>query len=138
MPNEGLEYENYLIFVLSSLMNDTVHVHITYIITNKVHICIFWLIILGEYTTTYHTLDLPLTPKSPVSVSVSVSVSDFDTKKIRVSVSVSEFLTPKILVSVSVSDVRDTRKTGVGVGVGVSVGFPTPTPTPTFLYFLLI
>ena len=60
-------------------------------------------------------VDLPLTPKSPVSV------SDFDTKKIRLSVSVSEFLTPKILVSVS--GVRETRKTGVGVSVGVGVEF---------------
>ena len=75
-------------------------------------------------------LDLSLTPKFPVSVSVSFSLSNFDTKKIWVSVSVSDFLTPNPLVSVLVTDVRDTRKTGVGVNfptpqmsVSVSVGF---------------
>ena len=49
-------------------------------------------------------MDLALTPKF-----LSVSVSNFDTKKIWV----------------SVSDIRDSRKTGVGVDVGVE--FPTPT-----------
>ena len=50
-----------------------------------------------------YKLDLAVTPKFPVQVSVSVSVSNFDTRKIWASVSVPDFLTPKILMSFSVS-----------------------------------
>ncbi len=79
-------------------------------------------------------VDLPLTPKYPVSVLVSVSVSKYRHQKRLVSVSVSVFLTPKQFFCVLKE--KDAKEVGFRIKkyhrhlktlVSVSVSdFPTP------------